>query len=143
MAKSCEPLDIDVIIQIHSLIMKSSGGLFSGDESDLMNRGSLEHVLEASLFPIFDQVRYPELFDKAGALAQTIICSHVFRDGNKRTALACCKAMCHINGYDFPIDKVAEDFFVRIAAESLSWQEISAWLKKRARINRNHPSWLN
>lgn len=143
MAKPCEPLNIDRIIQIHGLVMDASGGLYSGDETDLINKGSLEHVLEASLFPVFGEMRYESLFDKAGALAHTIICAHVFRDGNKRTALICCMAMCEINGYSFAINKEAEDFFVRIAAESLSWQEVSAWIKAHAKLNKKHQIWLN
>lgn len=67
-------------------------------------RGSLEHVLEAYLFPVFGEMRYLTLFGKAAALTHTIICTHVFRDGNKRTVLICCMAMCEINGYFFVIN---------------------------------------
>ena len=143
MGKPFKALTIETILAIHSAAMKANGGLFSGDETDLINKGSLEYIIDASLFPVYGQHLYPTFFDKTGALVQAIICTHIFRDGNKRTGLLCCLALCKINGYLLDIDKESEDFFVRIAAENLSWQEVSAWLKKHVRINRDHPSWLN
>ncbi|PTM56811.1 type II toxin-antitoxin system death-on-curing family toxin [Desmospora activa] len=45
------------------------------------------------------QELFPTIWDKAGALTQSIIQDHVFNNGNKRTAFACLWLFLKRNGY--------------------------------------------
>lgn len=131
MAEPFHSLSVDQIIQLNRDAVTSFGG-FSDGSGNTINRASLEYALEAALFPIFGEDTRPSVYDKIAAIAQSIITRHVFKDGNKRAGLAVITALCKANKLKFVPDKAAEDFMVRVAAESLSVEEVSAWLKKRA-----------
>jgi death-on-curing protein len=58
--------------------------------------------------------------------------NHPFLDGNKRTALATCRAFLLVNGYtvDASQDEKAE-IILKLAASELSEHEFAAWLRDR------------
>lgn len=131
MAQPFNSISIDRIAELNKAILAHSGGLQSSGPNNFHNRQSLEYILEAVLFPVFGIDRYPTAIDKMAAIAHTIITTHVFNDGNKRTGLAVIAALSEFNGFYFRINKEAEDFMVRIAADSLSVDNIATWLKTR------------
>ena len=130
MEESFNTLGINEISRLNSEAVRRFGGL-TGGQAGFLNRDSLEYALESTLFPIFGHFPYPTIIDRIAAIAQAIITRHVFLDGNKRTGLAVIQALAHMNGYNFRPNKADEDFMVKIAAEKLSAQAVSAWLQKR------------
>ena len=134
MGKPFQTLSIYEIEQLNKHAVINFGGLFSPETGNFHNRESLEYILEACIFPIFGESRYKTIYEKISAIVHTIICNHVFHDGNKRTGLAVTIALLTMNGYSFVPTKEDEDFFVRIASEQLSIEEISAWLQQRSRL---------
>lgn len=68
----------------------------------------------------------------AASYAFGIVRNHPFLDGNKRTALATCRAFLFINGY--AVDATQDDKAVQIlklAASEISEDEIADWLRDR------------
>lgn len=131
MAKPFNSLSIKDIIRLNKESVNNFGGLYITHDNNFHNRNTLEYIIEATIFPIFGEERYPSIYDKIAAIIQTIITAHVFHDGNKRTALAVLCALCSMNDFIFIPNKDDEDFIVRIAFDNLSIDEVSGWLRKR------------
>ena len=106
---------------------------------------ALLHSAVARPFATFGcQELYPSDFEKAGALFHSLIKSHPFMDGTKRTAFAAALFFLERCGYSlperFPLDRVI-DFCVSIAEENLRQSrgedvvprgiaEIAAWFQE-------------
>lgn len=133
MAEPFNTLGINDIARLNAEAVRRFGGLSNG-KNGFLNRDSLEYALESVLFPVFGQLRHPGVFDRIAAIAQAIITRHVFLDGNKRTGLAVIQALAHMNGFDFRPNKQDEDYMVKIAAEKLPVDEVSAWLANRLQM---------
>lgn len=72
------------IIDLNRRIIHETGGNLDG-AGRLRNEDSLRWVLEIIRYPPFSGGPYQTISEKAAVLAWTIIRSHVFIDGNKRT----------------------------------------------------------
>jgi death on curing protein len=127
------------VYEIHEVIIAETGGLPGLREATML------HSAVARPFATFGgQELYPTDFEKAGALFHSLIKSHPFMDGTKRTAFAATLFFLENCGYAiparFPIDDVI-DYCVSIAEENLRQSqgenitprtipEIAAWFQK-------------
>ena len=127
------------IYEIHERIIARTGGI------EGLRDGAMLHSAVARPFVTFDGIDlYLNDFDKAAALFHSLIKSHPFMDGTKRTAFASAIFFLEQLGYQrpaqFPIDEVIQ-FCLAIAEENQrlaagqpirakSIQEISIWLKE-------------
>jgi death-on-curing protein len=59
--------------------------------------GLLESAVHRPSAAMFGQEAYPDLFDKAAALLQSLAVNHPFFDGNKRTAWVSCVVFLAMN----------------------------------------------
>jgi len=105
------------VYEIHEIIIAETGGLAG------LRDAALLHSAVARPFATFGgQELYPSDFEKAGALFHSLIKSHPFMDGTKRTAFASALFFLNRCGYSlperFPLDRVI-DFCVSIAEENL------------------------
>jgi death-on-curing family protein len=105
------------VYEIHEIIISETGGLPG------LRDPSMLHSAIARPFATFDgKELYPSTFEKAGALFHSLIKSHPFMDGTKRTAFAATLFFLESYGYSTPkrfqINKVI-DFCVSIAEENL------------------------
>lgn len=77
---------------------------------------------------------YPELSDKASALAFHIARNHALPDGNKRLAFLSAFEFCWINGFEmeFDIDD-AEAIFFGLAGGEITQEALAIWIKKTLR----------
>jgi death-on-curing protein len=105
------------VYEIHEIIIADTGGL-----SGLREPGLL-HAAVARPFTTFQgRELYPFDFEKAAALFHSLIKSHPFMDGTKRTAFAAALfflARCgHSLPSRFPVNQVI-DFCVSIQEENL------------------------
>ena len=64
----------------------------------ITNRGQLEFALEKPKMIVYGSEQYPELYQKAAILMETITKAHVLSDGNKRTAMLVAQLMIDANG---------------------------------------------
>ncbi len=64
----------------------------------IVNRGQLEFALEKPKLSTYGYEQYPELYQKAAILMETITKSHTLSDGNKRTAIIVADFMIETNG---------------------------------------------
>ncbi len=86
------------IYAIHEVMLQQSGGIPG------LRDGTMLHAAVARPFATFGgQELYPSDFDKAAALFHSLIKSHPFMDGTKRTAFAATLYFLENCGYTLPI----------------------------------------
>ena len=105
------------VYEIHEVVIAETGGLPG------LREGTLLHAAVARPFATFGgQELYPTDFEKAAALFHSLIKSHPFMDGTKRTAFAAALFFLDSCGHSiaesFPLAKVV-DFCVSTAEENL------------------------
>lgn len=105
------------IYEIHERIIARTGGL------EGLRDGAMLHAAVARPFATFDgQELYPDHFEKAAALFHSLIKSHPFMDGTKRTAFAGTLYFLERLGYPhssfLPEDEVIR-FCLEIAEENI------------------------
>ncbi|WP_328377202.1 type II toxin-antitoxin system death-on-curing family toxin [Streptomyces sp. NBC_01020] len=89
------------------------------DDQDVVLRdaGLLDSAVHRPSASMFGQEAYPDLFDKAGSLLQSLAINHPFIDGNKRTAWVSCAVFLAMNGVQLRPDiDAAERLVVAVAA---------------------------
>ena len=135
MESSSETLTLDEIVEINRQQINFYGGLFLPPEN-LHNKASLEYALESLDAEVFGQPMCPTLADKAAMLGYTIIQSHVFHDGNKRTALSSIRVLLLLNGLDLDIetetiDQAALEFCIEVADSERTKEDLADWIEER------------
>lgn len=80
--------------------------------------GLLESALHRPRSQMFGVEAYPDLFEKAAALLQSLAINHPLVDGNKRTAWMCTVVFLDVNGADMTgVDQDgAYDLVIEVAA---------------------------
>ena|SRR2546422_340864 len=127
------------VYEIHERVITRGGGGLEG-----IRDAALLHAAVARPFATFGEVElYPTDFDKAVALFHSLIKSHPFMDGTKRTAFTAAVYFLHERGYilqrPFPKDDIirfcvglAEEGQRLAAGEPITVQtirQIADWLK--------------
>jgi death-on-curing protein len=125
-------LTVEQVLRIHTYQIERFGGLPGVRSPELLDSAV---ALPAATFGGEDL--YPNLADKAAALAFALVQNHPFHDGNKRTAHAAMAMLLIRNGHRIraSLDEQA-DIFERVAGKEggLSHGSLLAWV--RARISR-------
>jgi death on curing protein len=122
-------VDIKEVYFIHELIIKRAG-----TKAGIRDFSLLHSAVERPRATFDGLDLYKTVFDKAGALLQSLCMNHPFTDGNKRTAWAVAHKFLWDNGYRLRADvSDSSDFMVRVGNENLELPEISFWLKKHSR----------
>ena len=79
----------------------------------------------------FGRDHFPTPFDKAAALAESIIQRHPFVDGNKRTAMYAAAYLLETLGQELETkQKELEDFAVAIAERTIEPEGIALWFEE-------------
>ncbi len=119
-------LDVEQVIGIHDWALASFGGGSPG-VLDLA-------LIEASVARMSSGVRgqefFPDLFDKAAALLESLIRNHGFVDGNKRTAILSAGTLLERTGrhLSYTPEEVVQ-FTLGVANHEIDPAEIVAWLR--------------
>lgn len=114
---------------IYRRLMEEMGGSLG-----LRDEGLLRSALARPQASFGGEDLYPTLFEKAAALAESLVRNHPFLDGNKRMALACLRVMLKMNGFQVIASQEAKARLVeRIALKEVSVQDVTDWLKKYTR----------
>ncbi len=118
MTSELQTFHSDVALQLHEELIKRYAGI-----QGVKSKGNVGFCIEQISTQFFNQdTTYPTIFMKAAALLHCITDSHVFIDGNKRSALLVTKFFMHINGYEFTNYTVDEmkNFMLSIASGKLN-----------------------
>jgi death on curing protein len=118
-------LSIAEVMELHRLVLEQSGGA-----EGVHDFAALDSAVTQPQMAFGGQDLYPELADKAGALAFSLICNHPFLDGNKRVGHAAMEAFLLLNGQelDAPVEE-QEQIILRVAAGTMEREEFVAWVK--------------
>lgn len=121
-------LDIDVVIELHDLIIETSGG-----SKGLRDKGALESCLHEPFQTVFGIKLHKNEYDKAAVMLRLIALNHPFVDGNKRTAMLAAIVYLHSEGVEISLtDKEYEEFMLRVVNQKISNRTIASWLKKHS-----------
>ncbi|PJE94049.1 type II toxin-antitoxin system death-on-curing family toxin [Streptomyces carminius] len=99
--------------------------------------GLLESAVHRPSAAMFGTEAYPDLFDKAAALLQSLAVNHPLVDGNKRTAWLSCVTFLSLNGERLRPDiDAAEELVVAVATGELEDVKL---IGERLRLLRETP----
>lgn len=114
---------------IHSRLIDETGG-----SHGIRDLGLLQSAVLRPMATFGGKDLYPDIFQKAAALMESLIKNHPFIDGNKRTAISSTGIFLRINGYSLETSqKELEDFTLRIATGKISFNDAEKWFKKYSR----------
>lgn len=117
------------ILQLHKAIAKEEPCFFV-KPNNIQNPGSLDWVLEAIQSIICGIDLYPTLIEKAAILSRTIICDHVFYDGNKRTGLLVLLEFMNLNDHPIKVsDEELLELGLRIVQNRITFLCLIEWIK--------------
>lgn len=122
-------IDIGEVYTIHARMIKIGGGR-AGVRDFLL----LHSAVERPKASFGGKMLYPTLWLQAAAMLHSLIKSHPFTDGNKRTGFFSTLRFLGLNGYKLKArqEEVVE-FSVAVDNENPSLEEIAAWLKKHSK----------
>ena len=110
----------------------TAGSIAFGGELKVRDYGLLDAAVARPQATVFGVAAYPEVWDKAAALLQSLARNHALVDGNKRTAWAAAWTFLHINGFelapDFDVDR-AEELMNDVATQDFDLSEIATALR--------------
>ncbi len=104
----------------------------TGGSIGVLDRGKLEAALVRPLTMVFDYEPFPTPALKVAALIDSIITTHPFRDGNKRTAMRLGLAILEYNFplLTVPLDDDIEEMAVGLAEGKVTLGGIARWLEE-------------
>lgn len=113
------------ILLIHAAVLVETGGA-----DGVRDPGSILGFVDLAFQTAFGKELYPDVFSKAAVFARSIMMSHAFLDGNKRTGMAVALTFLEDNGYSFhaPAGSI-ETFAVKLVVEKLDIASIAQWFK--------------
>jgi death on curing protein len=116
-------LTAEQVLFIHARLITETGG-----SHGLRDLSMLLSALGRPQSSFDDQDLYPDLFDKAAALLDSLTRNHPFVDGNKRTGIIATALFVQLNSYQmYASNSVLEKFTLDVAQARLSAGEIAAW----------------
>lgn len=118
------------VISAHYFMIKKMN---DADQAGVKDHGLLESAVYRPQKSVFGEDAYPNLFDKAAALLESLVKNHCFHNGNKRTAYLVTKAFLMLNGKHLRMErKYAVEFIVDIAKGIHSLETTANILKEHS-----------
>jgi death-on-curing protein len=82
---------------------------------------------------VFGAESYPDLFEKAAALLQSLARNHALFDGNKRLAWTAATVFLVMNGFEVVGEEDANlEFMLACARGDLELEQITDWLREHS-----------
>ena len=114
------------VLFIHYRIIEETGG-----SHGIRDLALLQSALARPMATFDENDLYPDIFSKAAALMHSIIKSHPFMDGNKRTAITTASIFLLRNGYYLRAsNKELERFTLKVTAKDVELHEITKWFQR-------------
>lgn len=115
------------LLLIHQALIEEFGGMPGITEAGFARLEAAAGTPRQSAFGVD---LYPELADKAAALAHAIVRGHPFSDGNKRVAVVALDLMLTLNGTRLTADNTQVYDLAMAAAKSMPREELAAWVRE-------------
>lgn len=125
---------VEQICEVNRRMIEKFGGFFDPPEN-LNNLDALEYILAATASTIYGHSLYYTLKEKAAAIAYQIISRHIFRDGNKRTAIHVAWAFLRSNGVHAFLEPSIIDLTEAIASGEGTHADLLQWLHSHQESN--------
>lgn len=120
---------VENLLFLHTVAIEAFGG-----SEGVRDLESLRAAVTRPWGSSFGRDHFPTPFDKAAALAESIIRRHPFVDGNKRTAAYAAAYLLDTLGYELEAEpKDLEDFAVSVALGKLETRDIALWFENHTR----------
>lgn len=117
------------VLFIHARLIDETGG-----KHGIRDLGLLLSALARPQATFDGNELYPDLFNKAAALMESLTQNHPFLDGNKRTGITTTAMFLQINGYKLTASNTElERFTFTIVLEHLPIKEIAAWFEQNTK----------
>lgn len=117
------------IIRLNKATIEAHGGNFMSPYN-FLHEENLDYLVEAVQAEMFGEPLYPTVADKAAMYCYSIICNHIFTDGNKRTGLGTALTFLNLNGFDAApsvTNEILTDFILKVASGQSTLAECRAW----------------
>lgn len=112
------------VLFIHARLIAETGG-----EHGIRDLGLLLSAVARPEGTFDGEELYPDLYHKAAALMESLINSHPFVDGNKRSGIASAAMFLRLKGYQLTAsNEELESFVLSIARGEVSVEAIAEWL---------------
>lgn len=113
------------IIEIHDRIIDRFGGSQGHLNIDALN--SIDLIYQT----IFDISLYPTIEAKAARLCYTIVKSHAFVDGNKRTGFLSMVLLLERNGFKYSYHDTDSQIIDDLASSKLTYEQLVTYIKTK------------
>lgn len=122
-------ISIDDILILHERSIADYGGM-----KGIRDLGMLESAIARPFQTFSGNELYPEPYQKAAALAESLIINHPFMDGNKRTGALTMIAFLNNTGYKLTASSDhLYQMIISISTGQLRFEEIVSWLKENSK----------
>jgi death-on-curing protein len=120
-------LSVKQVLAIHARSIEQFGG-----DPTIRDPGLLDSAVAQPLAGFGGKDLYPDLAEKAAALAFSLVKNHPFADGNKRTGYGALMRFLSRNNHTI-IGPLAEheSVFLKLAASELDRDKFLAWIRDR------------
>jgi death on curing protein len=120
---------VENVLFLHTVAIEAFGGT-----EGVRDLESLHAAVARPWGSSFGQDHVSTPFEKAAALAESLIRRHPFIDGNKRTAMYAAAYLLETFNYELETEqRDLEDFAVDVAQEAFEADEIARWFENHSR----------
>jgi death on curing protein len=120
---------VENVLFLHTVAIETFGG-----SEGVRDLESLRAAVARPWGSSFGQDHFSTPFEKAAALAESLIRRHPFIDGNKRTAMYAAAYLLETFGYALEVEQAElEDFAVDVAQGTFESDEIATWFENHSR----------
>lgn len=122
-------LSYEQILLLHSIVIDEIGGVHG-----IRDPHALLMLQDLPRQKVFGKELYGDIFAKAAVYMRTIVESHPFLDGNKRTASLAAAIFLEENGYKITAEEgEIEKFALDVAQRKHTFEEIAGWFDKHSK----------
>jgi death-on-curing protein len=128
-------LTVEQVLFLHARLIEETGG-----RHGVRDIGLLQAAVARPQATFEGEELYPDVFSKAAALMESLVGSHPFVDGNKRTGVVAAGVFLRRNGWTLEASNPElEAFALRVAGGEVSVAEMAQWLGKHSRRDEDQP----
>lgn len=118
-------IEIQEVLIIHDILIKEFGG-----SEGIRDYNLLVSALGRPFGGTQNEEFYPTVYEKAGALIESLVKNHPFVDANKRTGYVMMRLFLLSNGHNIRASQDEKyEFVMNIAAGNSTFEQITLWIK--------------
>ncbi len=122
-------ITVEEVLQLHKNAIHDFGGSPGIRDINLLRSAVIRP------FQSFEDIElYPSPFEKAAAIFESLIKSHPFVDGNKRTSFLAAFALLYKNGFELATsNQDTYNFVIQVSSSHIPFDEMVIWFRKNSR----------